>query len=115
MASAALSALSSWAWPAAEAPKAPPRTKLAATYEALLAGAAVAGHAPCAPRDVLRDDWAPPRFWDEMLLLKARARRQCAPRVRRVARRGGRTAFPSPSAVAHASHLLGPPPFARAG
>ena len=74
MASAALAALSSWAWPAAEAPKAPQRTKLAATYEALLGGAAVAGHVPCAPRDVLRDDWPPPRFWDEMLLLKARCR-----------------------------------------
>jgi hypothetical protein len=71
---AALAALSSWAWPAAAAPRPAQRTKMAATYDALFSGAPVEGHVSCAPRDVLRDDWAPPRFWDEMLLLKARAK-----------------------------------------
>ena len=96
MASAALAARSSWAWPAAEAPKAAQRTKLAATYEALLAGTAVAGHAACAPRDVLRDDWAPPRFWDEMLLLKARACCCCSASAPPPSALHARTRLPKP-------------------
>jgi hypothetical protein len=40
--------------------------------QALFSGQPVTGHTPCAAAAVLSDDWVAPRFWDEMLLLKAR-------------------------------------------
>jgi hypothetical protein len=111
--SSALAALSSWAWPAAAAaPKAAQRTKMAATYEALLSGAPVAGHTPVTPRDVLRDDWAPPRFWDEMLLLKVRAARARAQRPACASAAQREWLFPKAKALSRPP-CRAPPPEAR--
>ena len=52
------------------------RTKMAASYEALLTGGEASGTAVAAglalPSLVLSDAWACPPWWDEHLLLKAR-------------------------------------------
>jgi hypothetical protein len=53
--------------------KIPRRTKMAATYEALLRGDDVPGLQQSPAAALLGDEWKPSRAWDELLLLKARA------------------------------------------